>query len=76
MDNFCWGDPLKPENLWTLLRAAKACKDAAVAHGTPFVSGKDSFNNEFEGPNGEKIAVPPSLLISAMGIVPELSAVR
>lgn len=76
MDNFCWGDPLKPENLWTLLRAAKACKDAAVAHRTPFVSGKDSFNNEFEGPTGEKIAVPPSLLISAMGIVPELAAVR
>ncbi|MDX9826896.1 MAG: phosphoribosylformylglycinamidine synthase subunit PurS [Spirochaetia bacterium] len=76
MDNFCWGDPLKPENLWTLLRAAKACKDAAIAHRTPFVSGKDSFNNEFEGPGGEKIAVPPSLLISAMGIVPELAAVR
>ncbi|MDX9783516.1 MAG: AIR synthase-related protein, partial [Spirochaetia bacterium] len=76
MDNFCWGDPLKPENLWTLLRAAKACKDAAVAHRTPFVSGKDSFNNEFEGSDGEKIAVPPSLLISAMGIVPELAAVR
>ncbi len=76
MDNFCWGDPLKPENLWTLLRAAKACKDAAVAHRSPFVSGKDSFNNEFEGPGGEKIAVPPSLLISAMGIVPELEAVR
>jgi phosphoribosylformylglycinamidine synthase len=76
VDNFCWGDPLKPENLWTLLRAAKACKDAALAHRSPFVSGKDSFNNEFEGPGGEKIAIPPSLLISAMGIVPELEAVR
>lgn len=73
VDNFCWGDPQKPENLWTLLRAAKACRDAAVAHGTPFVSGKDSFNNEFEGPDGTRIAVPPSLLISAIGIVPDIA---
>ncbi len=75
VDNFCWGDPQKPENLWTLLRAAKACKDAALAHRTPFISGKDSFNNEFEGPGGEKIAVPPSLLISAMGIVPDIGRI-
>ena len=73
IDNFCWGDPRKPENLWTLLRAAKACRDAAVAHRTPFISGKDSFNNEFEGPDGARIAIPPSLLISAMGIVPDIA---
>lgn len=73
VDNFCWGDPLKPENMWSLLRAAKACRDAAVAHRTPFISGKDSFNNEFEGPDGSRIAIPPSLLISAMGIVPDIA---
>jgi len=73
VDNFCWGDPLKPENMWSLLRAAKACRDAAVAHRTPFVSGKDSFNNEFEGPDGTRVAIPPSLLISAMGIVPDIA---
>ena len=73
VDNFCWGDPLKPENMWSLLRAAKACRDAAVAHRTPFVSGKDSFNNEFEGPDGTRIAIPPSLLISAMAIVPDIA---
>jgi len=74
VDNFCWGDPLKPENMWSLLRAAKACRDAAVAHRTPFISGKDSFNNEFEGPNGARVAIPPSLLISAIGIVPDIAA--
>jgi len=73
IDNFCWGDPRKPENVWTLLRAAKACRDAAVAHRTPFISGKDSFNNEFEGPDGSRIAIPPSLLISALGIVPDIA---
>jgi phosphoribosylformylglycinamidine synthase len=70
-DNFCWGDPRKPENLWTLLKSAKACCDASVAHGTPFISGKDSFNNEFVGKDGSRISVPPSLLISAIGIVPQ-----
>jgi phosphoribosylformylglycinamidine synthase len=60
--------------MWSLLRAAKACRDAAVAHRTPFISGKDSFNNEFEGPDGTRIAIPPSLLISAMGIVPDIAS--
>ena len=73
VDNFCWGDPQKPENLWTLLRASQACKDASVAHKAPFFCGKDSFNNEFEGTDGERIAIPPSLLISAMGIVPDIA---
>ncbi|MDP2791239.1 MAG: phosphoribosylformylglycinamidine synthase subunit PurS, partial [Rectinemataceae bacterium] len=73
VDNFCWGDPQKPENLWTLLRAAQACKDISLAHRAPFFCGKDSFNNEFEGADGERIAIPPSLLISAMGIVPDIA---
>jgi phosphoribosylformylglycinamidine synthase len=71
-DNFCWGDPRRPENLWTLLRSAKACHDAAIAHRTPFISGKDSFNNEFEGTDGSRVSIPPSLLISAVGIVPDV----
>lgn len=70
-DNFCWGDPRNPANLWTLLKAAKACRDAAVAHRTPFISGKDSFNNEFEDREGKRISIPPSLLISAVGVVPK-----
>lgn len=73
VDNFCWGDPQKPENVWTLLRAAKACHDASVAHAAPFFCGKDSFNNEFEGPDGMRVAIPPSLLISAVGIVPDIA---
>jgi phosphoribosylformylglycinamidine synthase len=72
VDNFCWGDPQKPENLWTLLLAAKACRDISIAHRAPFFCGKDSFNNEFEGADGSRVAIPPSLLISAMGIVPDV----
>ncbi|NOZ59214.1 MAG: phosphoribosylformylglycinamidine synthase subunit PurL [Euryarchaeota archaeon] len=67
LDNFCWGNPEKPENLGGLVRAAKACYDIALAYGTPFISGKDSLYNE--SPLG---AVTPSLLISALGIVEDV----
>ena len=71
LDNFCWGYTDRPETLGSLVRAAVACHDMAVALRTPFISGKDSLNNEFsfEGESGQKqtISIPPSLLISALG---------
>ncbi|MFV0445073.1 MAG: phosphoribosylformylglycinamidine synthase subunit PurS, partial [Planctomycetaceae bacterium] len=47
LDNFCWGNTERPETLGSLVRAALGCHDVAIAYGTPFVSGKDSLNNEF-----------------------------
>ena len=47
LDNFCWGNTDRPEMLGSLVRAAEACHDVALAFGTPFISGKDSLNNEF-----------------------------
>ena len=77
LDNFCWGNTDRAETLGSLVRAALACYDVAVAWKTPFISGKDSLNNEFTwmDENGEKqsIAIPPSLLISAMGQVEDVS---
>src|SRR3989304_485630 len=71
LDNFCWGNTDRPETLGSLVRAALACHDVAVALGTPFISGKDSLNNEFRvtGADGQarSIDIPPSLLISAIG---------
>lgn len=75
LDNFCLGDPKRPETMWTLLESARGCYDAAIALGTPFISGKDSFNNEYMAPDGARVSIPPSLLISAMGIVPDTGAV-
>ena len=70
LDNFCWGTTDRPETLGSLVRAALACHDVATVLGTPFISGKDSLNNEFR-PHGadEPISIPPSLLISALGQV-------
>src|SRR5438552_17960347 len=37
----------------------------------PFISSKDSLNNEFNAGN-QRIAIPPTLLISALGHVPDV----
>ncbi|MDP6543533.1 MAG: phosphoribosylformylglycinamidine synthase subunit PurL [Phycisphaerae bacterium] len=69
LDNFCWGNCNKPDRMGTFVQAAKACYDAAMAYQTPFVSGKDSLNNEFQTDTGETIAIPATLLISAMSVI-------
>jgi phosphoribosylformylglycinamidine synthase len=71
LDNFCWGNTERPETLGSLVRAAQACHDLAIAYGTPFISGKDSLNNEFAD-GGKTLAIPPTLLISALGQVPDV----
>jgi len=68
LDNFCWGDPLRPETLGTLVQAAQGCRDAALHYSTPFISGKDSLNNEYTASDGKRRAIPGTLLISSIGI--------
>jgi phosphoribosylformylglycinamidine synthase II len=67
LDNFTWGNPERPERLGSLVRACEACYDFATGYGTPFISGKDSLYNE--SPLGP---VTPTLLITALGIVPDV----
>jgi phosphoribosylformylglycinamidine synthase len=71
LDNFAWGSPENSENLGALVLAARACHDLAIAYGTPFISGKDSFNNEFRV-GDKRIVIPHSLLISAISIVEDV----
>jgi phosphoribosylformylglycinamidine synthase len=68
LDNFCWGNPDKPDRLGGLVRAAQACYDIALGYKTPFISGKDSLYNEFETERGS-ICIPPTLLISAVAVI-------
>lgn len=72
LDNFCWGDPQRPETLGGLVEAARGCHDAALHYRTPFISGKDSLNNEYLGSDGQRHAIPPTLLISAIGIIEDV----
>jgi phosphoribosylformylglycinamidine synthase len=72
LDNFCWGNPTDPEQLGMLVRAAKGCHDAALAFKTPFISGKDSLNNEYRT-DGRRLPVLPTLLISAVSVIEDAS---
>jgi phosphoribosylformylglycinamidine synthase len=72
LDNFCWGDCTRAETFGPLVRAAQACYDGAMAFGAPFISGKDSLNNEFACEDGSRISIPSTLLISAISIVDDI----
>jgi phosphoribosylformylglycinamidine synthase subunit PurSL len=67
LDNFTWGNPEKTERLGSLVRACEACYDFAIAFKAPFISGKDSLYNE--SPMGP---VTPTLLITAVGVIPNI----
>jgi phosphoribosylformylglycinamidine synthase len=80
LDNFCWPTCDTPESLGALVRACRGAADAALAFGLPFLSGKDSLNNEFVMSEEEarrtglprRLAIPGTLLISAVGIVADV----
>jgi phosphoribosylformylglycinamidine synthase II len=72
LDNFCGGNPWRTEILGDIVRSAQACHDVALAYKTPFISGKDSFFNEFVV-GGSRRAIPTTLLISALSLVDDVS---
>lgn len=82
VDNFCWPDPIEkssnPDALHKMAQLVRACEGlyaASQVYAAPFVSGKDSMKNDFIGKTkgGEtvKISVPPTLLITAIGQIPD-----
>ncbi|MDD5006247.1 MAG: phosphoribosylformylglycinamidine synthase subunit PurL [Candidatus Omnitrophica bacterium] len=68
LDNFCWGNPDKPDRLAGIVRAAQACYDFSKYFGAPFISGKDSLNNEFMV-HGRSIPIAGTILISAISVM-------
>lgn len=75
LDNFSWGDPRRASTLGDLIATVAGCCDAARLYKTPFVSGKDSLNNEYTDTDGQRHSIPPTLVITAMGFVPDADAV-
>jgi phosphoribosylformylglycinamidine synthase II len=73
LDNFCWGNCTRPQTLGALVRAAQGCYDGAMAFEAPFISGKDSLNNEFACEDGTTISIPSTLLISALSLVDDIN---
>ncbi|MFN3550916.1 MAG: phosphoribosylformylglycinamidine synthase subunit PurL [Endomicrobiia bacterium] len=74
LDNFCWGE-LNKKNLAELFLTCETAKNVALKYKTPFVSGKDSLNNYYIFKN-KKISIPPTLLISALGIIDDLKNIK
>ena len=72
LDNFCWGNPDKPDRLGGLVRSALGCYRIAKDFGAPFISGKDSLYNEYSL-NGRAKAIPGTLLISAIAVMEDTS---
>ncbi len=79
LDNFCWCDPVQSDKtpdghykLAQLVRANQALYDLTTAYGIPCISGKDSMKNDYHI-GGTKISIPPTVLFTAVGIVPDVS---
>ena len=73
LDNFCWPSVDDERTMGTLVRACEACRDAALAYGIPFISGKDSLHNQFTNQEtGQVMKIPNTLLISAIGVIDDV----
>jgi phosphoribosylformylglycinamidine synthase len=73
LDNFCWPSVDDEQTMGALVRACEACRDAALAYGIPFISGKDSLHNQFTNQEtGRIIRIPNTLLISGIGVIEDV----
>ncbi|MFT7677719.1 MAG: phosphoribosylformylglycinamidine synthase II [Planctomycetota bacterium] len=74
LDNFSWGNCDLPDRLGSLVEAAKGCYNAAMGYSAPFISGKDSLNNEYRV-GDTTLSIPPTLYVSSMAMVPNVASV-
>ena len=73
LDNFCWPSVDDEVTMGHLVRTCEACRDAALAYGIPFISGKDSLHNQFtNSETGQVLRIPNTLLISAIAVIDDV----
>ncbi len=77
LDNFAWPDPLPgaPDWEWklaSLVRTNEALYEMCEAYEIPLISGKDSMKNDARLDDGTWISIPPTLLVSLIGRVPDV----
>ena len=71
IDNFIWPFP-DEESLADLDKSVDACVVMAELLNMAFVSGKDSLSSTYRYPNGSVLKIPPVLLISVFGRIPDV----
>jgi phosphoribosylformylglycinamidine synthase II len=64
-----YGNPERPEIMWQFVRGVEGLRDAALAFGTPVISGNVSFYNETEGR-----AIPPTPTIAMVGLFDDIGS--
>ncbi len=79
VDNFCWPDPTpgarNPDAEFKLAQLVRSCmglKEMIETYEMPLVSGKDSMKNDYVGEK-LKISVLPTLLVTGLGHVPDVT---
>ena len=72
-DNF-YTPRLRPDVAWDLREMVRVISDLSVELGIPFISGKDSSSGTMES-DGRRIDVPPTLVVSAFGRVPDVKKI-
>ncbi|OGE88923.1 MAG: phosphoribosylformylglycinamidine synthase [Candidatus Doudnabacteria bacterium RIFCSPHIGHO2_01_FULL_50_67] len=79
LDNFCWCSSTDPKRLFQLKEAVRSCFDHVLLYETPFISGKDSMFNDFSGFDQKgrpvTISILPTLLITSIGVIPDVTKV-
>ncbi len=71
IDNFIWPFP-DESSLADLDKAVDACTNMAKLLDIPFVSGKDSLSSTYRYPSGDVLKIPPVLLVSVFGKIPDV----
>ncbi len=69
-DNF-YTPRATPEFAWQLKEMVSTCCEVSKQLGTPFISGKDSSNGTFVDSDGNRMDVPLTLSVMAMGRMPD-----
>ena len=72
IDNFIWPFP-DEVSLADLDKSVDACFDMAKLLNMPFISGKDSLSSTYRYPEGKILKIPPVLLISVFGKIPDVA---
>jgi len=71
IDNFVWPFP-DEESMADLDKAVDACVKMSSILNMPFISGKDSLSSTYRYPDGKILKIPPVLLISVFGKIPDV----
>jgi phosphoribosylformylglycinamidine (FGAM) synthase-like enzyme len=73
VDNLSFGNPQKPEVMWTFAEAIRGIADGCIAFDSPCVGGNVSFYNEDDETH---VAIKPAPVIVMLGLIEDRKRIR